>query len=147
MCFHFLQGCSSQEEAVTWQEMKSRDLMWPEVTRKWRHLTGSPLEVAVQGRKLTYTVCFTSYKAVARRRKHLRDRKWHHVTSVTWSDPEVTSLNRKSLGRGCRRSKTHVYCTFYFLQCCSSQEEAVTWHETSCDLRERMWPGSDSFDL
>jgi len=46
--FHFVQGCSSQEEAVTWQEMTSRDLKWPEVTRKWRDLTGSHLEVAVE---------------------------------------------------------------------------------------------------
>jgi len=30
--FDFLQGCSSQEDAVTWQEMTSRHLRWPEVT-------------------------------------------------------------------------------------------------------------------
>jgi len=76
--------------------MTSRDLRWPEVTRKWRHLTGSHLKVAVQGSKPTYTVHFTSYKAVACRRQS-RDRKWRHVTSgdrkwpgskVIW--PEVT---------------------------------------------------------
>jgi len=95
--FHFLQGCSSQEEAVTWQELTSRDFRWPEVTRNWRHLTGSHLKVAVQGRKLAYTAHFTSYKAVARRRRQSRDRKWRHVTSGDWkwtrSDiilPEVT---------------------------------------------------------
>jgi len=95
--FHFLQGCSSQEEAVTWQEMTSCDLRWPEVTRKRRHLIGSHLEVAVEGRKLAYTVHFTSYKAVACLRRHSRGRKWCHVTSgdrkwatsdVIW--PEVT---------------------------------------------------------
>jgi len=43
--FHFLQGCTSQEEAITWQEMTSvlsgerkwpgSDFIWPEVTWKW----------------------------------------------------------------------------------------------------------------
>jgi len=91
--FHFLQGCSSQEEAVTWQEMTSRDLRLPEVTRKWRHLTGSHLEVAVAGRKLGYTVHFTSYSAVARRRRQSRDRKWRHVTSGyrKWPGSDVIS--------------------------------------------------------
>jgi len=37
-----LQGCNSQEVAITWQKMTSRDPTWPEVTWKWRHLTGSP---------------------------------------------------------------------------------------------------------
>jgi len=95
--FDFLQGCSSQEEAVTWQEKTSRDLRWPEVTWKWRHLIGSHLEVALEDRKLAYTVCLTSYKAIAYRRRQSRDRKWRHVTSgdTKWpgSDvirPEVT---------------------------------------------------------
>jgi len=79
--FYFLQRCRSQYEAVTWQEMMSRDLKWLQVTRKWRHLTGSHLEVAVENQKLPYTVHFTSYKAVARRRRQSRVRKWCHVTS------------------------------------------------------------------
>ena len=62
--FHFLQGCCWKEEAVTLQEMTSRELRGPEET----HLTGSHLEVAGEGRKLVYTVHFTFYKAVARRR-------------------------------------------------------------------------------
>jgi len=99
--FHFLQGCISQEEAVTGQEMTSRDLRWPEVTRKWRHLTGSYLEVAVEGRKLAYTVHFTSCKAVARRWWQSRDRKWHHVTSGDrkWPGRDViwAELTRKWL--------------------------------------------------
>jgi len=95
--FHFLQGCSLLEEAVTWQEMTSRELRCARVTRKWSHLTGSHLEEAVEGQKLEYTVHFTSYKAVARRRRQSRDRKWRLVTSgyrkwpgsdVIW--PEVT---------------------------------------------------------
>jgi len=53
--FHFLQGCSSHGQVVTWQEMTSRDLMWPEVTRKWRNFTGSHQEVPVEGRKIAYT--------------------------------------------------------------------------------------------
>jgi len=56
-------------------EMVSRDLRRPEVTRKLRHLTGSHLEVAVEGRKLAYAVHFASYKAVARITRQLRDRK------------------------------------------------------------------------
>jgi len=50
--FHFLQGCRLQEEAVTWQQMTSCDLRWPEVTRKWSNLTECHLEVAVEGQKL-----------------------------------------------------------------------------------------------
>jgi len=79
--FDFLLGCSSQEEAVTWQDMTSRDLRWQEVIRKWCNLSGSHLEVAVEGQKLTYTVCLTTEKAATRRKNQSRDRKWHHVTS------------------------------------------------------------------
>jgi len=95
--FHFLQSCSSQKEAVWWQEMTSRHLRWPKVTQKWRHLTGSHLEVAVEGRELEYTVHFTSCKGVARCRRPPQYRKWCHVTSgdrkwpgsnVAW--PEVS---------------------------------------------------------
>jgi len=81
--FHFLQCCITQWGAVTWQEMMSRALGWPKVTRKWSHLTGSHLEMAVEGWKLAYTIHFTSYNAVARSRKQSRDRKWRHVT---WGD-------------------------------------------------------------
>jgi len=182
--FHILQGCSSQEKAVTWQEMTWRDLSWADVTWNWSHLTGSHLKVAVENHKLAYTVHFTSYKAVARRRRLSRHSKltsrdlkrpeviwkWRHLTrshlevavesqnlpilyislptrrslagggshvtenDVTWpqvtgSDPEVTSFDWKSPGSGCRRPKTRIYCTFHFLQGCSSQGEAVTWQE------------------
>jgi len=135
--FHFLQ-CTSQEEAVTWQEMTSRDLRSPEVTLEWRHLNGSHLEVPVEGRKAEYSIHFTSYKAVDAG-------GGSHVTgnAVTWPQvtgnvPKVKSFEWKSPGSGCRRPKTGVYCTFHFLQGCSSQEEAVTWQEmTSHDL---WWP-------
>jgi len=95
--FHYLQGCRSMEEAVTWRKMTSRQLRWKNVTRKSRYLTGSQLEVAVEDQKLANTVHFTSYKAVTRRRRQSPDRKWRHVTSgyrkwpgsdVIW--PEVT---------------------------------------------------------
>jgi len=85
--FHFLQGFSSQEEAVTWQEMTSRDLRWPEVTLKWRHLTGSNLEVAVEDQKLPYIAHFTSYKAVACRSRQSRGRKWRHLISGDQKGP------------------------------------------------------------
>jgi len=134
--FDFLQGCSTQE-AVTWQEMMSRDLRSPEVSRKWRDLTGSHLEVAVEGRKLAYTVCLTSCKAVGSRRPS-RYRNWRHVTSGDRKWPEVTSFDRKSPGSGCRRPKTGVYWAFDFLQGCGSQEEAVTWQEMTS--RELRWP-------
>jgi len=45
------------------------------MTRKRRHLTGSHLEEAVEGRKLTYTVRLTTYKAVTRRTMQSRDKK------------------------------------------------------------------------
>jgi len=47
--FELLQSWNSQEVAVTWQEITSRDFTWPEVNRKCGHLTGSNLEVAVGG--------------------------------------------------------------------------------------------------
>jgi len=39
------------------------------------HLTGNHLEVAVENQKQAYTVHFTSYKPVARRRRQSRDKK------------------------------------------------------------------------
>ena len=44
-------------------------------------MTGSHLEVAVEGRNLANTVYFASYKAVARSRRQSRDRKSRHMTS------------------------------------------------------------------
>ena len=72
--FHFLQGCCWKEEAVTLQEMTSRELR----------------------------------------------------------GPEETSFDRKSPGSGWGRPKTGVYCTFHFLQGCSSQ--AVGSHLTGNDV-------------
>jgi len=75
--FDFLQGCCSQEGALKLQEMTSRELR----DRKWCHLTGSYLEVAVEGRKQAYTVHLTSCKAVARIGRQSRDMEWRYVTS------------------------------------------------------------------
>jgi len=44
-------------------------------------LTGSYLEVAVEGRKLVYTIHFISYEAAACSRRQSRDRKWWLITS------------------------------------------------------------------
>jgi len=127
--FHFLQGCNSQEEAVMRQEKTSRDLRWPEVTRKWRHFIGSHQEVAVENQKLPYTVHFTSYNAVARRRRQSRDRKRRHVTSGDRKWPKTNVIRKNSPGSGWRSPKTPVYCTFHFIQSCISHKEAVTWQE------------------
>jgi len=118
--------------------MTSRHFRWPEMTRKWRHLTGSHQEVAVEGQKLPYTVPFNLYKAVPRKRRQSCDRKWRHMTSGDrkwrWSD----SLKRKSPKSCSTGPKPHVYCTFHLLQCCSLQEEAVTCQEMMS--REFKWP-------
>ena len=84
------------------------------MTLKRRHLTGSHLEVAREGRKLAYTVYFTSYKAVVRRRKS-HERKGHHLLQVTGSNPEVKSFDRKSFGSGGKMQKLMytVYFTSY----------------------------------
>jgi len=136
--FYFLQGRSLQE-TVTWQEMMAHDLWWQKVTRNWRHLAGSHLKVAVEGQKLAYTLHFISYKAVSCRRRQSRDRKsrpWPHWIG---SDPEVTSFDRKSPGSSCTKVKTRLLCTFFYLQGCSSQEEAGTdrkWHYVTYGDRE-----------
>jgi len=108
------------------------------MTRKGRHLTGSPLEVAVETRKLALLyISLSTNLLLAEGGSHVTG---NYVTwpQVTGSDPEVTSFDGKSPGSGWRRPKTRIYCTFCFLQGCSSQEEAVTWQQmTSRDLR---WP-------
>jgi len=65
---------------------------WPEVTRKWRHLTGSRLEVGVKACKSSFGM-FELLQGVTRRRWHSRDRNWRHVTSQTRSDTKVTSFD------------------------------------------------------
>jgi len=74
-------SCSSQvwrcdsSKAITWQEITSRDPTWLEVTRKCCHLTGSDMEVAVEGRKLVFWMRFCFYRAVTHRRCQSYHRK------------------------------------------------------------------------
>jgi len=79
--FELLQGCNSQEMAVTWQEMTLRDLTWPRVIRKWPHFIGGHLDVAVEGRKLGFCVILSSYKAVTPKRWQSPEGKWPHIIS------------------------------------------------------------------
>jgi len=80
-----------------WQshDRKSRHVAWcgPEVTKKWRHCTGSHLEVAVEGRKLGFCIRLSSYRAVTHRRWQSRDRKWRIMTwgSRKWLASDVIS--------------------------------------------------------
>jgi len=139
--FHFLQVCSSQEEAVTWQEMTSRDLRWPEVTRKWLHLTGSHHEVAIEGLKLAYTVHFTSYKAVARRRRQSRDSKWRHVTSSDRKWRDLTGSRQEVAVEGLKLAYTVHFTLYKAVARRRRQSRDRKWrHATSGD---RKWPGSD----
>jgi len=122
----------------------SHGLMWLEVTRKWRHLTGSHLEVTVEGRKLASLVRLTYYKAVACRRFQSRDREWRHITSHHWKWFGHDVILR-GVPESCRKNtKTRVFGAFDFLQGCSSQEEAVTWQELTSRVPTwskvtRMW--------
>jgi len=93
--FELLHVCNSQEVAVTCEEKTSRGLTWPEVIRKWRHLSGRHLEVAVEGLQVWFWVRLSSNRAVTRRSWQPRDSKWRHVTSrdrkwpardVTWAE-------------------------------------------------------------
>ena len=54
---------------------------------------GSHLEVAVEGRKLAYTLRFTFYKAVARKTRTHVTRNAVTSFQVSGSDPEVTSFD------------------------------------------------------
>jgi len=110
--------------------MASCDLRWPEVTRKWRHLNGSHLKVAVEGRKLAYTVHFTSYKPVACRRRQSRDRKWRHVTSGdrTWLGSDV--ISPQVTWKWLYKAEARIYRAFHFLQAIARR---------SRQSRDRIW--------
>jgi len=135
--FHFLQGYSLQNKAVTWLDMTSRDLRWLDMNRKWRHLTRCHLEVAVEGQKSSYTVHFTSYKAVAHRRRQSRDRKWRHVISGDRKWPASDAIWPEVTGSRSRKS-TQMFCTYHFLQSGRPQKELVTWQEVTS--RDLSWP-------
>jgi len=117
--------------AAARRRMQSRDGEWRHVTsgdRKWHEVTAfyRNLEVAVEGWKLGYTVRFTSYKAVACRRRQSHDMKWRHViwndrkwcgSDVIWPEVAMKWLYVENC----------IYCVLHFLQGFSSQEEAVRW--------------------
>ena len=96
-------------------------------------VTGSDPEVTSFDRKSLESGCrrrisqvlvtLSSYRVVTRRRWQLRHRKGRLVTG---SDLEVKSLDRKSLGSGCRRPVSQVLGAFENLQGCNSQEVTVT---------------------
>jgi len=135
----FLQGCSSQEEAVRWQEMTSRDLRWPEVTRKWRQLIGSHKEVVVESQKLPHTVHFTPCKAVARRRRQSHDRKWRDVTSGDWKWRYLTGSQIKiALGQTLAYT---VHFTSYKAVACKRRQsrDRKRQHVTSNDQSDPEW--------
>jgi len=95
---------------------------------------GSHLQVPVKGRKLAYTVHFTSYKAVALSRRESRQRKWLTWPGVTGSDPDVTSFARKSPGRGCegRKLAYTVHFTSYKAVACSRRSSHdMKWHHVT----------------
>jgi len=136
-CTFHLQGCSSQLKGVTWQELTSWDLRWPEVTRKWRHFTVSYPEVAVEGQKLAYTVHFTFYKAVSQ----LEEVTWPKIMSHDLRWPKVTR-KWSHFTRGClqlavegRKLASTVHFSTYKAV---TRSRGVTRQEmTSHDLR---WP-------
>jgi len=81
--FELLQGCNSQEVAV------SREFMWAEVTQNWCHFTECQLEVAVQGRKCNLEPLqgWNSQElAVTWQEMTSRDRKWPESDVIS---PEV----------------------------------------------------------
>jgi len=125
------------------KEMMSRDLTWLEVTWKWRHFTGSHLEVSVEGRKLGFCVRLSSYKSVTHRGGN------HAIENVTLpqvsgSDAEVTSFDRNSPASGYRIPNTRALYAFELPQGCNSQELTVTYRKwRQMTSRDRKWPGSD----
>ena len=142
--FEFLQGCNSQEMVVTWQEMASRDLTWPEVSQKWRYLAGRHGKwlSRAENSRFGYVLAPTGLQ-LAGGGCHMteNDITWPDVTE---SDTEATAFTLKLLGIGCRWPKIRNLCTFELLQGYNSQEVAVTWQEkTSHELTSlevtRMW--------
>jgi len=110
--FQLLQGCNSQEVAVTWQEMMSCSQKWQEVTRKWclppevawrrlrRPKTRALVAFQLQPVCNSQEVAVTSLKMISQ------------LLEVTTGDPEVTLIHRKWPGEGCRRPKTHALGAF-----------------------------------
>jgi len=121
--------------------MTSRDLSWPEMTQKWLDLTGSHLEIVAEGRRLMYTVRFTFYKAVARRRRQSRDMKLRHVTSGDRKWRHLTGSHLEVAAEGRKLVHTVLFTSYKAVARRRRQSRDKKWrHVTSGDQK---WPGSD----
>jgi len=132
--FHFLQGCSTQEEAVTWQEMTSRDLRWPQVTFD-RKSPGSGFRKP-QTRVYFIQGCNSQEEAVT----------CQEMTSVTSGDrnwPGVTSFNRKSPGSGCRKPKLASSVHFTSNKAVARRRQSPDRKWRHVTYGDRKWLGSD----
>jgi len=117
------------------------------VTRKWCHLTGSHLEVAVEGLKLGFCVSLSFYRATTRRKWQSQHRNWRQCPHVTGSDPEVTSFHRMPLGIGCRRPKVG-FCVSLSSYRAVTRRRWLPRDRKLCDVtsRDRKWPEVTSFE-
>jgi len=125
--------CISLPTRRSSQGRQSRERKWRHMTsgdRKWRHLTGSHLKVAVEGRKLAYTVRFTSYKAVARGRNQSHDGKWRHMTLCDRKWRHLTGRHVKVAVEGRK-----LACTVHFIS-----YKAVARRKKSRDRKWLTWP-------
>jgi len=103
--------------------------------------------VAVEGRKLAYTVHFTSYKAGSRSRRILHDRKWRHVASGNRKWPGRGHLTRSHLEVAVEGWK--LVCTVHFtsykaVNCSRRQSREGKWVAwllvTGSDPEVVIWP-------
>jgi len=142
--FHFLQGCSSQYEAVTWQKMASREFRIPEVTGKWHHLTGSHLKESLGGQKPAYYVHFTSYKAVARSSKPSRQEMAScdvRGTEVTWKWRHLTGSHLEGALEGQKLAYAVHFTSYMAVAHSRRQSRDRKWCHVISGYRK--WPGSD----
>jgi len=135
--FEILQGCNSQEVAVMSQEMMSRDLAWPDVTRKWCHFAASHLEVAVECHKRVLGK-FELLQGCNSQEVGVMWQKMMYVTSRDWKWPGNDIIWPEVICKSLWEDYKSSLGTFDYLQGCNSQEVGVTWKEmTSRDL---AWP-------
>ena len=117
----------STNRAVTRTRRHSCDRKSRHVTVRDPEVTGSHLEVAVEGRKRvlgTFELLQVGNSQVPFKCQEMMSRD-----RVTGSDPEVTLFDRKSCGSCCGRPKTRVLGAFEHKHSCNSQEEAFTRQE------------------
>jgi len=121
--------------------MMSRDLRWPEVTRKRRHLTMSHLEMAVEGWKLMYASHFTSYKAVACSRRQSHGRKWRHTTLVDRKWRHLTGSHLEVAVEGRKLFYTGYFTSYKAVARKRRQSHGKKWRHVSSS--DQNLPGSD----